>query len=277
MIVARSSRGDALFHAAMLACVLGGGLVAGNAGDWIWQSSNRGVGSAAVPGCLHTVNCTPAALQHVCKRHHIAAGHFQFCPQKLFADVEQRAEQRRSQRQAAKGAATGKVSPAADQQRSVDGQAAEPAGEFRQQQQQLGAVDSVPISVGPPQQQQQQQQQSAAGLVSPPPARGMAASRSATEPTVQQPLHQQVSSGAAQEATSFQPAAAAVRNSAEQQLPSAPLQPPSHPPGVSSPPDPLACHRSRDLEPHHAHAEAGDQPAPLTPLSNLRHVPDQEQ
>lgn len=43
MIAARSSRGDALFHAAMLACVLGGGLVAGNAGDWLWQSSNRGV------------------------------------------------------------------------------------------------------------------------------------------------------------------------------------------------------------------------------------------
>ena len=54
MIVARSSRGDALFHAAMLACVLGGGLVAGNAGDWIWQSSNRGVGCAAVPSWSST-------------------------------------------------------------------------------------------------------------------------------------------------------------------------------------------------------------------------------
>lgn len=42
MIAARSSRGDALFHAAMLGCVLGGGLIAGNAGDWLWQSSNRG-------------------------------------------------------------------------------------------------------------------------------------------------------------------------------------------------------------------------------------------
>ena len=55
MIVARSSRGDALFHAAMLACVLGGGLIAGNAGDWLWQSSNRGVSCAAVHGHSSTL------------------------------------------------------------------------------------------------------------------------------------------------------------------------------------------------------------------------------
>ena len=43
MVAARSSRGDALFHLAMLGCVLGGGLFAGNFGDHIWQSSNQGV------------------------------------------------------------------------------------------------------------------------------------------------------------------------------------------------------------------------------------------
>ena len=43
MVAARSSRGDALFHLAMLGCVLGGGLFAGSFGDHIWQSSNQGV------------------------------------------------------------------------------------------------------------------------------------------------------------------------------------------------------------------------------------------
>lgn len=59
MIAARSSRGDALFHAAMLGCLLGGGLIAGNAGDWLWQSSNRGVRSR---------QCACAAQMHICLR-----------------------------------------------------------------------------------------------------------------------------------------------------------------------------------------------------------------
>jgi hypothetical protein len=66
MIVARSSRGDALFHAAMLACVLGGGLIAGSAGDWMWQSSNRGVSNAAVHKHCSMLSVAPSAQKQIC-------------------------------------------------------------------------------------------------------------------------------------------------------------------------------------------------------------------
>jgi hypothetical protein len=231
-----------------------------------------GSGRAATAGwagllCLHTMNCTPAALQHACMRHHAAAEHSHFYPQKLFADVEQRAEHRRSQRQAGKGAAKGTASSAADQQLSSN----EPAAGF-QQQQQPGAADSVPVSGNPP---QQQQEQSATGPVPLPPAHGLPASTSAAEPSAQQPLHQHVSSATVQEAPGLQPATPAARVSAKQQSPSASLQPPPlQNPGVSPPSDPLACNRTRNQEPQRHHAEAGGRPALLTPLKK---DPGQEQ
>lgn len=42
MIATRSSRGDALFHALLASCLVGGTIVAAFAGDRLWKSRNRG-------------------------------------------------------------------------------------------------------------------------------------------------------------------------------------------------------------------------------------------
>ncbi len=132
MVAARSSRGDALFHLAMVGCVLVGGAFAGNAGDWLWQSSNRGVRCF---GPLHDASgCGDSPVCHglwqsgkerctgntSCARRHRLCG---LLSQKLFADVERRAAEQRSARQV--------PSPATRQQ-----DVAEPGSQQRQQQQQ---------------------------------------------------------------------------------------------------------------------------------------------